>query len=185
MAVWEAAQAFLRDTDARRPADCASPSAISPYASAHTPKKICHTLKPKFESAGLFVFSMFTEENAMKVTTRGNTPFLTGSGEADATLNKVASSVHGAVDMMAGAADDALRKVNPAIDHAAQIAHQAVNKVAEVAGPPVGWLSEQRDSLQATRRKVAADTGQYVSAHPWKSLGFALATGFIISRLIR
>jgi len=55
----------------------------------------------------------------------------------------------------------------------------------DVAGPTAGWLSEKGDRLAATRRKVAADTEQYVSAHPWKSLGFALAAGFLISRFIR
>lgn len=121
----------------------------------------------------------------MEVTTRTNTPFPTVDGTTDATLNKAAASVHGAVNKIAGAADDAVRNVKPAIDRVAQIAHRAVNKVADVAGPTADWLSEQGDSLKATRRKVAADTGQYVSAHPWKSLGFALAAGFLISRFIR
>jgi ElaB/YqjD/DUF883 family membrane-anchored ribosome-binding protein len=121
----------------------------------------------------------------MEVTTRANTPFPNGNGEADTTLNKAAAGVHGAVDKIAGAADGAARKVKPAIDRVAQIAHQAVNKVADVAGPTADWLSEQGDSLKATQRTVAADAGQYVSAHPWKSVGVALAAGFIISRLIR
>ena len=121
----------------------------------------------------------------MEATTRTNTPFPVVNSTADATLNKAAASVHGAVDKIAGAADDAVRNVKPAIDRVAQIAHQAVNKVADVAGPTADWLSEQGDSLNATRRKVAADTTQYVSANPWKSLGFALAAGFLISRFIR
>jgi ElaB/YqjD/DUF883 family membrane-anchored ribosome-binding protein len=121
----------------------------------------------------------------MEATTRTNTPFPTVNNAADATLNKAAASVHGAVDKMAGVADDAVRNVKPAIDRVAQIAHQAVNKVADVAGPTADWLSEQGDSLKATQRKMAADTTQYVSANPWKSLGFALAAGFLISRFIR
>ena len=121
----------------------------------------------------------------MEVTTRTNIPFPNGNGEADTNLNKAAAGVHGAVDKIAGAADGAARKVKPAIDRVAQIAHQAVNKVTDVAGPTADWLREQGDSLQATQRKVAADTGQYVAAHPWKSLGFALAAGFLISRFIR
>ncbi len=121
----------------------------------------------------------------MEATTRTNTPFPVFNGTADATLNKAAASVHGAVDKMAGAADQAVRNVKPAIDRAAQLAHRAVNKAADVAGPTADWLSEKSDSLQATRRKVAADTTQYVSAHPWKSLGFALVAGFLISRFMR
>lgn len=121
----------------------------------------------------------------MEATTRINTPFPTANGATDATVNKAAASVHGAVDKMAGAADDAVRNVKPAIDRVANIAHQAVNKVTDVAGPTADWLSEKSDSLKAAQRKVAADTGQYVSANPWKSLGFALAAGFLISRFIR
>ena len=121
----------------------------------------------------------------MDATTRTNTPFPIVSGGADSTLNKAAASVHGAVDKMAGAADDAVRNVKPAIDRVAHTAHQAVNKVANVAGPTADWLSEQGESLNATRRKAAADATQYVSANPWKSLGFALAAGFVISRFIR
>ena len=121
----------------------------------------------------------------MEATTRTNTPFPVVNSTADATLSKAAAGVHGAVDKMAGAADDAVRNVKPAIDRVAHSAHQAVNKVADVAGPTAGWLSQRGDRLQATRRQVAADTGQYVSAHPWKSLGLALAAGFLISRFIR
>jgi hypothetical protein len=131
------------------------------------------------------LFLIFIQENAMEITTRTNTPFPTGDGAADATLNKAAASSHGAVDKMAGAADEAVRNVKPAIDRVAQTAHQAVNKVAKVAGPTADWLSDQGDSLKASQRKMAADAGQYVSAHPWKSIGFALAAGFLISRFIR
>ena len=121
----------------------------------------------------------------MEVTMHTNTPFPTGNGATDASVNKAAASVHGAVDKMAGAADDAVRHVSPAIDRVAEVAHRTIDKVADVAGPTADWLSERRDSLKATRRKVAADAGQYVSAHPWKSLGIALVAGFLISRFIR
>jgi len=121
----------------------------------------------------------------MEVTTRANTSFPAGNVTADAPLNKVAASVHGAVDSLAGAADNAVRKATPAIDRVAQAAHQAVNKVADVAGPTADWLSEHGDSLRATQRKVVADTGQYVSENPWKSLGIAVAAGFVVGRLVR
>jgi len=121
----------------------------------------------------------------MEVTTGANIPFPTGNGTTDPTLNKAAASVHGAVDKMAGAADAAVRNVKPAIDRVAQIAHRTVNKVADVAGPTADWLSDQGSSLKATQRKVAADARQYISAHPWKSLGLALVAGFLISRFVR
>ncbi len=100
-------------------------------------------------------------------------------------MNKTVAIVHGAVDKVAGAADDAARKVKPAIDRAAEVAHKTVDQVAGAAAPAAAWLSEQGASLKAARRTMVTDTEQYVAAHPWKSLGFALAAGFLISRFIR
>src|SRR5512141_1522443 len=122
----------------------------------------------------------------MEITTRTDTPFPPGNGSAGGeTLNKTVAIVHGAVDKVAGAADDAVRKVKPAIDRAAEVAHETVDQVAGAAAPAAAWLSEQGASLKAARRTMVTDTEQYVAAHPWKSLGFALAAGFLISRFIR
>ena len=121
----------------------------------------------------------------MEATTRTNTPFATGNGTADAALNKAATSLHGAVDKVAGAADDAARKAKPAIDRVAEVAHQTVDKAAGVAVPAAAWLNEQANGLRATQRTMTADTGQYIAAHPWKSLGFAVAAGFLLSRFMR
>ncbi len=121
----------------------------------------------------------------MEVTTRASTPFPTSNGTTNATLNKAATSLHGAVDKAAGAADDAARKVKPAIDRVVEVAHRTVDQVAGVAAPTAAWLSEQGENLKTTQRTMATDAKQYVSAHPWKSLGFALAAGFLVSRFIR
>ena len=122
----------------------------------------------------------------MDVTTRTNTPFPTGdNATGEATVNRAAASAHGAVDKMAGAADDAARKVKPAIERAAEVAHQTVDKVAGAAAPTAAWLTERGNSLRAARQTAAADAAQYVSAHPWNSLAFAAAAGFLIGRLVR
>jgi ElaB/YqjD/DUF883 family membrane-anchored ribosome-binding protein len=122
----------------------------------------------------------------MEVTTRADTPVPTGHAIAgDSPLNRAVASVHGAVDKVAGAADDAARKVRPAIDRVAEVAHETVDKVAGAAAPTAAWLSEQGSSLKASQRTMSADAAEYVSAHPWKSLGFALAAGFLIGRMVR
>ena len=121
----------------------------------------------------------------MEVTTRTNVPFPTAIGSADASSNKAVASLHGTVDKMAAAADDVARKVKPAIDRVADVAHQTVDKVVGAAAPTAAWLTEQGMSLKASQRTMTADAGRYVSAHPWKSLGFALAAGFLISRFLR
>jgi len=121
----------------------------------------------------------------MKVTTPAGTPLSAGDDGASATLNKAAASLHGALDKAASAADDAVRKVAPAINRVAEAAHQTVDRAASAALPTAAWLSEQGNSLIATQRTVAADAGEYVSTHPWKSIGMALAAGFLIGRLAR
>lgn len=121
----------------------------------------------------------------MKASTHASAPAAAGHDAADAALNKVTSGLHGAVDRAADAAEDAARRAVPAIDRAAERAHHAVDKAAGVAAPAGAWLNDQGNSLKATQRVLAADAGQYVAVHPWKSLGFALAVGFVIGRLIR
>ena len=122
----------------------------------------------------------------MKATTHTDTPFPTGNGAAgDTTLNRAVANVHEAVDKVAGAADGAARKVRPAIGQVAEAAHQTVDKVAGAAAPTAAWLSEQGYRLRASQRTVADDALEYVSAHPWKSLGFAFGAGFLISRFMR
>ena len=122
----------------------------------------------------------------MEATTRSNTtPATSGNGAVGGPIDKVAASVHGAVDRMAGAADGAARKVAPAIGRVADIAHQAVNKVTDASGSGADWLSETGERIKAAPRKAAEDASKYVVAHPWRSLGVALAAGFVISRLIR
>lgn len=122
----------------------------------------------------------------METTARGNTPSTSGlSKHTEGTLNKASSSAHAAVDSIAGAADEAARKAKPAIDRVAAMAHQAVDTAAGAAAPTADWLSEQGESLNATQKKLVADTRRYVSANPLKAIGIAVVAGFLLSRIIR
>ena len=122
----------------------------------------------------------------METTAPGNTPSTSGlSNNTEGTLNEASSSAHAAVNSIAGAADEAARKAKPAIDQVAAMAHQAVDKAAGAAAPTADWLAEQGDSLNATQKKLVADTCSYVSANPLKAIGIALVAGFLLSRLIR
>lgn len=82
-------------------------------------------------------------------------------------LGKASTSAHSAVDSIAGAA------------------HQAVDRAADATAPTADWLSEQGDSLKATQKKLVADSCDYVSANPLKSIGFAVVAGFLLSRIFR
>jgi ElaB/YqjD/DUF883 family membrane-anchored ribosome-binding protein len=121
----------------------------------------------------------------METSARGNTPSTSGmSGNNDGTFNKASSSAHAAVNSIAGAADEAARKAKPAIDRVAAMAHQAVDKAAGAAAPTADWLTEQADSLNATQKKLVADTCSYISANPLKAVGIAVVAGFLLSRII-
>lgn len=122
----------------------------------------------------------------METTVRGNTSPTSGMPNyTEGSLNKASSSAHAAVDSIAGAADEAARKAKPAIDHVAAMAHQAVDKAVGAAAPAADWLADQSESLNATQKKLVADTCSYISAHPLKSVGIAVVAGFLISRFIR
>ncbi len=112
-----------------------------------------------------------------------STPAISGNGTG--TLNQASSSAHAAVNAMTGAADEAARSVKPAIDRVSALAHQAVDKVAGAATPTADWLAEQGETLNTAQKKLVEDTCSYVSAHPLKSIGVALAAGFLLSRIIR
>lgn len=122
----------------------------------------------------------------METTALGNTPSTSGmSHNTEGTLNKASSSADAGVNSIAGAADEAARKAKPAIDRVAAMAHQAVDKAAGAAAPAADWLAEQGESLNATQKKLVADTCSYVSANPLKALGIAVVAGFLLSRFIR
>jgi ElaB/YqjD/DUF883 family membrane-anchored ribosome-binding protein len=103
---------------------------------------------------------------------------------SDGKLGKALVGAHSAVDKAAAIADAAVRKATPAIDRIADGAHHAVDKAASAANQPVEWLSEQSDNLIATQKRIAMQTGEYVSAHPLKALGAALAIGLLIGRIL-
>jgi len=121
----------------------------------------------------------------METTVRGNTPSTSGLPSfTEGSLTKASSSAHAAVNALAGAADEAARKAKPAIDRVAAMAHQAVDKATGAVAPTADWLSEQGESINATQKKLVADTCSYVSANPLKALGIAVVAGFLLSRAI-
>ncbi len=120
----------------------------------------------------------------MKPSEQTSNPSASGKFSSDGTLSKAAMGAHGVVDRMAGAADEAARKARPAIDRVAEYAHGAVDKAVDAATPTADWLSQQGETLNRTQKKLLSSTRNYVAENPVKSIGIALACGFIISRLV-
>jgi len=122
----------------------------------------------------------------MESTTFGNVPNTFGNpSNNDGVLNKTTAGAHAAVNTVAEAADGAARKAKPAIDQVAAMAHQAVEKAAASAAPAADWLGEKSADLNATQKKLVADTSAYVAANPLMSVGLAVLAGFLISRMMR
>lgn len=103
--------------------------------------------------------------------------------KGEGVLNKAAIGAHNAVNKVAGAAEEAARKAMPAIDRAAEYAHQSVDKAVTGVTPAVDWLNDQATALETTQKQLVSSTREYVAANPLKSLGMALAAGFLISRI--
>lgn len=106
-------------------------------------------------------------------------------GNGDGTLHNVSTGAHAALNSMAGAAEEAARNVKPAIDRVVAMAHQAVDKAAGVAAPTADWLAAKGEGLNATQKKLFEDSCSYVAANPLKTIGLALAAGFLLSRLAK
>jgi ElaB/YqjD/DUF883 family membrane-anchored ribosome-binding protein len=130
-------------------------------------------------------FSSLTQENHMETSARGNSPPTSAmSGNGEDALLKASSRVHAAVNSIAGAVDEVAIKASPAVNRMTAMAHQAVDKAADAAAPTAGWLTEKSKSLNATQKKLVADTSNYVAVNPLKALGIAVVAGFLLSRII-
>jgi len=72
----------------------------------------------------------------------------------------------------------------PAVDRVASGAHQAVDSIASAANEAVESLSAKSGQLKDMQSRLVNSTCNYVQEHPMTSIGIALATGFLLSRLL-
>jgi ElaB/YqjD/DUF883 family membrane-anchored ribosome-binding protein len=63
--------------------------------------------------------------------------------------------------------------------------HGVLDQAVDAAAPAAQWMEEHGEELAADGRKLAARTRKYVIANPLQALGLALATGYLISRIVR
>jgi ElaB/YqjD/DUF883 family membrane-anchored ribosome-binding protein len=99
----------------------------------------------------------------MDIKTTDNVVFPDGIGLPGGLIHSTAASAHGA------------------LDRAAQNGHQTIDKVADAAGPSVEWLQKKNAAFQSTQETAVAEVRQYVALHPLRSIGMALAAGFLIA----
>lgn len=72
----------------------------------------------------------------------------------------------------------------PAVDRAAATAHQTVDSLAGAANEAVDSLSTKGAQLREFQDRLVSNSCAYVQEHPMTSIGIALATGFLISKLL-
>jgi ElaB/YqjD/DUF883 family membrane-anchored ribosome-binding protein len=100
----------------------------------------------------------------------------TAPGAFGRAVDHAAEGAHHKIDSMSGAG-------KPAVDRMAASAHQAVDKVSSVASHAVDTLGVKGEQLNAAEKRLVAGTSQYVQEHPVASLGIAIATGYVLSRI--
>ncbi len=87
-----------------------------------------------------------------------------------------------------GSAGDTAAKVaeaaRPAVDQAASAAHQTVDNIAGAANEAVETLASKSAQLKEFQERLVNNCCSYVQQNPMTSVGIALATGFLLSRLI-
>lgn len=64
-------------------------------------------------------------------------------------------------------------------------AHQAVDRLADVAGRTAQNLARRREQLSQDRAEILANCRSYINENPGMSLGVAVAAGFLLRHLIR
>jgi ElaB/YqjD/DUF883 family membrane-anchored ribosome-binding protein len=92
--------------------------------------------------------------------------------EKELAMNETASSMTGSSATQT--AHDTIERAHDTVERATQTAHRAVDRASEGAR-----------RLSVSGQELTDELGAYVSTHPVQTLAIALATGFILGRLMR
>jgi ElaB/YqjD/DUF883 family membrane-anchored ribosome-binding protein len=100
----------------------------------------------------------------------------TPPGVLGRAVGHATEGAHHKIDSMSSAG-------KPAVDRMTASAHEAVDKVSNVANHAVDTLGVKGEQLNAAEKRLVASTSAYVQEHPVASLGIAIATGYVLSRI--
>jgi ElaB/YqjD/DUF883 family membrane-anchored ribosome-binding protein len=70
------------------------------------------------------------------------------------------------------------------IDKASDSVHDVVDKVTDVSNQAADALSEKAKQLKNAEQRLMKDCCSYVKENPVTSLGIAVASGFLLSRIL-
>jgi ElaB/YqjD/DUF883 family membrane-anchored ribosome-binding protein len=71
------------------------------------------------------------------------------------------------------------------VDKIASGAHQAVDRIASAATSAASQFGVKGDEMLEAKDRLLDSTREYVRTNPMAALGIALAAGFVISRIMR
>ncbi|GBG15036.1 uncharacterized protein NMK_2637 [Novimethylophilus kurashikiensis] len=72
----------------------------------------------------------------------------------------------------------------PAVERMAAGAHSAVDSIAGAANEAVESLSVKGGQLKDMQSRIVDSSCAYVQEHPMAAIGIAVASGFLLSRLL-
>lgn len=99
------------------------------------------------------------------------------TGTKGANVNQAASGLHEKIDRVSEAA-------RPAVDRATSSAHETVDHLADMASHAAETVEQKSAEFKEMQAKFMENATQYVQAHPMASLGIAVATGFLLSKML-
>lgn len=70
------------------------------------------------------------------------------------------------------------------VNKASSFAHESVDKIADLSNQTIDAIEEHSQQLKDTEHRVIKNCQLYVRDNPVTSLGIAIASGFILSRLL-
>lgn len=70
-------------------------------------------------------------------------------------------------------------------DRVAQAAHETVDRVADRGARAEEYVRENSERYRQQSQDWVEQMGDYVREHPYRSLGMAVAAGFVIGSLLR
>ncbi|WKJ92289.1 DUF883 domain-containing protein [Methylomonas montana] len=70
------------------------------------------------------------------------------------------------------------------IDKASNYAHEAVDKIASASHHASETLDQKSEQLKTAEQRLVKNCQGYIRDNPVTSLGIAVATGFLLSRLL-
>jgi ElaB/YqjD/DUF883 family membrane-anchored ribosome-binding protein len=94
------------------------------------------------------------------------------------SFDHTAGAAHHVVDTLADHALTGVGKVSDSL-------HVAVNQAADAVSDAADWAAQVPARMQEKKMKLADTTSATIKAHPFVTLGSAIALGLIIGRLAR